>query len=101
MDMCEQMRALILNHKQKDHTKGRQEKRSTELMGLSKFYVQALKKKAESKKMWKEVGVFTPEQFLEKVGSAPEEHPPPYAPLGRMGDIDPLPWGGDKKKCMQ
>lgn len=95
MDMCEKMRALFLNHKQKDHSKKRQKKRSSELMVLSKFHVEALKRKAESEKMWKEGTVLTPKQVLEQA-SAPEDNPPPYAPLGRRGEIDPPPWGGEK-----
>lgn len=41
VDRCENMRALILNHKQKDHGKKRQEKQSLEIMVLSKFYTEA------------------------------------------------------------
>lgn len=38
--ICEKMRTLILNHKPEDHSKKRQEKRSSELMVLGKFFME-------------------------------------------------------------
>lgn len=40
--------------------------------------------------------VLTPEQ-MKKLVSAQEDNPPPYAPLGRRGAIDPPPWEGHKR----
>lgn len=70
MGTCERMRALILNHKQKDHSKKRQKKRSSELMVLSKFYVNGRNKMADNERMWKGGVVETPEEILKRA-SAP------------------------------
>lgn len=70
MCKCEEMKALILNHKQKDHTKLRQDKRSTEMSVLSRFYREALKREKQSEEARAEGVIATPEQ-LKSQASAP------------------------------
>lgn len=97
--VIEELWALVLNHKQMDKSNVRQETGHMEFMILSKFYVQALKEKAEMEKMWKMLVIKTPEWFEKELSQ--EERPPQYAPgteeghgLGATcrGEIDPPPW---------
>lgn len=64
------------------HSKQRQEKKSTELSILSKFFQEALKKNDTNRT------VVNPEKCtgpMETQASAPVEYPPPYTPLeGRL-----------------